>query len=99
LCVGAKLNERSAFEALLDVLRSLLRRRLIAARMENRPSDVLAGEFVQCLWGGPTGFLRSKEANGIGLVWWFCRVGRYEIIDCRLLRKSPEPVIRGREAS
>jgi hypothetical protein len=74
-------------------------RRLFAGSLNNRPGDVLPGEFVQCLWGGPTGFLKSKEKNGTGLVWWMGRVGRYEIIDCRLLRKAPEPQIKGRESS
>ena len=88
-----------ARRGLLEVLRSLLRRRMLAARSANQPSDVLAGEFVQCLWGGPIGFLRSKEKNGMGLVWWFRQVGRYEIIDTRLLRKASEPKVRGRDSS
>lgn len=81
------------------MFRSLLRRRILAARSDNKAADVLAGEFVQCVWGGPVGFLRSKERNGIGLVWWFCCVGRYEIIDTRLLRKAPEPTVKGRRSS
>lgn len=79
--------------------RSFLRRLFAPSIRERPPGDVLAGEFVQCLWGGPVGFLRSKEKNGIGLVWWFRVVGRYEIIDTKLLRKAAEPKIEGREGS
>jgi hypothetical protein len=79
--------------------RSSFFRRLFAGSIRDRPGDVLAGEFVQCLWGGPIGFLKSKETNGIGLVWWFNVVGRYEIIDTKLLRKAAEPKVAGREAS
>jgi len=80
------------------VLRSLIRRRLLAARSESRSGDVLAGEFVQALWGGPTGILRSIT-KGYGLVFWMRHPGRYEIINIKLLRRAPEPKVKGREGS
>lgn len=66
------------------------RRKILLARASVR-GDVLAGEFVQCLWGGPVGFLMSVEKNGVGLVWWMRHPGRREIIDTRLLKRAPEP--------
>jgi len=92
------MSTRYAWRDWLDVAGSFLRR-LFAGPLRDRPGDVLAGEFVQCLWGGPVGFLRSKETNGTGLVWWLCRVGHYEIIDTRLLRRANEPRVKGREGS
>ena len=75
-------------------------RRLFAPPLQDRgPGDVMPTEFVQCLWGGPIGILRSKHENGTGLVWWLCTVGRYEIIDTRLLRKAAEPKVQGKEGS
>lgn len=65
-------------------------RRLLIARVGNERGDVLAGEFVQCLWGGPTGYLRSVETNGMGLVWWLRQVGAYEVIHTSLLKPAKE---------
>lgn len=70
---------------------SRFRRRTLIARPGLR-GDVLAGEFVQCQWGGPVGFLKSVEKNGMGLVFWLRQPGRYEIIDTRLLKRAPEPL-------
>jgi len=81
-----------------DVARFSLRRLFAAARVANPSGDVLAGEFVQCLWGGPIGFLRSTT-NDYGLVFWLRQPGRYEIINLNLLRKAPEPRVGGREGS
>jgi hypothetical protein len=63
---------------------------ILRTKLEPPRGDVLAGEFVQCLWGGPVGFLRSVEKNGVGLVLWLRHPGRYEIIDTKLLRRAPE---------
>lgn len=76
-----------------------IRRRRIPMARQVVAADVLAGEFVQCLWGGPIGFLRSKEKNGYGLVLWIKYPGCYEIIDTKLLKRAPEPRVHGREAS
>jgi hypothetical protein len=75
------------------VFHSLIRRKLLVARA-NRRGDVLAGEFVQCLWGGPVGFLKSVQSNGVGLVWWIRQPGRYEIIDTKLLKRAEEPKVK-----
>jgi hypothetical protein len=65
---------------------STRRRRLLVARTNG--GDVLAGEFVKCVWGGSTGFLKSIEPNGMGLVWWIKSPGHYEIIHTSLLRQA-----------
>lgn len=70
--------------------RSSVRRRLLVARIANVRGDVLAGEFVQCLWGGPIGFLKSTEENGMGLVLWLKQPGFREIIHTSLLKQAPE---------
>lgn len=66
------------------------RRLLVARRAQHFAADVLAGEFVQCVWGGPVGFLKSKEKNGYGLVLWIKHPGCYEIIDTKLLKRAPD---------
>lgn len=66
-------------------------RRLFAPARFNQSADVLPTEFVQCVWGGPVGILRSKEKNGMGLVLWIKQPGKYEIINTRLLRRAQEP--------
>ena len=66
-------------------------RRLFAPARFNQSADVLPPEFVQCVWGGPVGILRSKEKNGMGLVLWINHPGKYEIIHTRLLRRAQEP--------
>lgn len=40
--------------------------------------------------GGPTGYLRSVETNGMGLVWWLRQVGAYEVIHTSLLKPAKE---------
>jgi hypothetical protein len=63
------------------------RRRLLAAKLSKR-GDVLANEFVRCLWGGPVGFLISVEPNGMGLVHWLKQPGFREIIHTSLLKQA-----------
>lgn len=69
------------------------RRKLILVGRSKRNGDVLPSEFVQCLWGGPVGVLKSVEKNGMGLVWWIKHPGFYEVIDTKLLRQADEPKV------
>lgn len=64
------------------------RRLLMARRLDGR--DVLPGEFVQRLWGGPTGFLLSVENNGTGLVHWLNRPGHNQIIHTSHLKQAEQ---------
>ena len=69
------------------------RRPILMVPLAKQAGDVLPSEFVQCLWGGPVGILRSVEKNGVGLVWWLKHPGFYEVIDTKILRQADEPKV------
>lgn len=59
----------------------------LRARIANEGADALPGDCVQCLWGGPVGWVESISGT-CAVVFWNATPGKREIIELRLLKPA-----------
>lgn len=61
-------------------------RRVLRKWLANHRPDILPGDTVVAIWGGPAGWVKDTSGD-CATVWWHTHVGRYEIIQLNYLRK------------
>jgi hypothetical protein len=71
----------------LDVARSIFRRlRILRAKIANEGGDVVVGDFVRPVWGGPLGFVVSISKGWATALRVHESPGHRDIIEVRFLK-------------